>query len=281
MSFGQFEGFFVDTCILLPHPLESMTKACSDFLKGAASFCFIFSSVKKEALDLIERSHNVIVSIIHDPLKSYLVSKGIKELSNRDGKILADFFSEQKAQLRKLPYKRSNIQSEILGAVESYVASQLHSLKDGAKLPTSTFLPAIAAELAIVKHDMAAPFKGGIRCEEIRPNDSIMSAVVIGAIIKNDKDAIHLASALQHQFKRNKWVIFVTTDQEDILNKEKELKEIFLQCSRPEWAWDYQREITKNKEPLEYVKDIKSYTTGQNRVLDAIKKVMTACSSKT
>lgn len=276
MSFGQFEGFFLDTCILLPHPLESMMKACSDFLKEVASQCIISSSVKAEALELIERSHNVIVSLIHDPLRSYLESKEIKELGNRDGKILADFFSEQKARLRKLPYKRSNIQNEILGAIENYVASQLHSLEDGQKIPTSIFLPAIAAELAVVKHSMEAPFKGGIRCEEMQPNNSVVSAVVIGAIMENDKDALHLASALQYQFRRNKWVIFVTTDQAEILNREVELGEIFLQCSRPEWALDYRREITKNKAPLEHVQDIKSYTSKQNQVLDAMKKVLTA-----
>jgi hypothetical protein len=275
LSFGQFEGFFLDTCILLPHPLESMMKACSDFLNEAASQCIISSSVKTEALELIEHSHNVIVTFIHDPLKSYLESKGIKELGNRDGKIIADFFSEQKAQLRKLPYKRSNIQNEILGAVENYVASQLHSLKEGKKLPTSIFLPALAAELAIVKHKMEAPFKGGIRCEEIQPDDSVVSALVLCTIMRNYKDAHHLASALQYQFRRNKWVIFVTTDQNDILDKDTELKEIFLQCSRPEWALDFRREVTKNKAPLEHVQDIKSYTGKQSQILDAMKKAVT------
>jgi len=189
LSFGQFEGFFLDTCILLPHPLESMMKACSDFLKEAASQCIISSSIKTEALDLIERSHIVIVLFIHDPLKSYLESKGIKELGNRDGKIIADFFSEQKAQLRKHHYTKSNIQNEILGAIENYVASQLHSLKKGKKLPIGIFLPALAAELAVVKHKMEAPFKGGIRCEEIKPNDSVLSAVVISAIMGNEQRA--------------------------------------------------------------------------------------------
>lgn len=274
MSFGQFEGFFLDTCILLPHPLESMMQACSDFLKEAASQCIISSSVKTEALDLIEYSHNAIVSFIHDPLKSYLESKGVKELSNRDGKIIADFFSEQKAQLRKLHYTRSNIQNEMLGAVENYVASQLHSLKDGKKIPIGIFLPVLAAELAVVKHKMEAPFKGGIRCEEIKPSDSVVSEVVLCAIMSNDQDALHLASALHYQFKCNKWVIFVTTDQKDILTKEAELREIFLQCSTPEWALDYRMDATKKKAPLEHVQDIKSYTTKQNQILGAMKKAV-------
>ncbi len=274
MSFGQFEGFFLDTCILLPQPLESMIRACSDFLKQAGSQCIISSSVKKEALDLIERSHNVIVTFIHDPMKSYLSSKGINEVCNRDGKIFADFFAEQKALLRNLPHERSNIQNEIIGAIESYVASQLHSLKDGEKMPISIFLPAISAELGIIRHDMEAPFKGGIRCEQIQPDASIVSAVVIGTIMSNDKDAVHLASALQYQFQCNKWTVFVTADQKDILSKETELEEMFLQCSRPEWALDYHRELTKQKAPIQHVQDIKTYTAKQNRLLNAVKKVV-------
>jgi hypothetical protein len=270
LSFGQFAGFFLDTCILLPHPLESMIKACSDFIKQAGSNCVISSSVKTEALDLIQRSHNVIVSFIHNPLQTHLESKGIHEVCNRDGKIFADFFAERKAELKKLPYARSNIQSEILGAIENYVATQLHSLKDGEKMPINIFLPAIASELGMIKHDMEAPFKGGIRCEEISANDSIVSAVVIGAILTNEKDALHLASALQYQFQSNKWALFVTADQQDILSKEAELKEMFLQCSRPEWALDYQRELSKQKAPIQYVQDIKVLTPKQKRLLDAV-----------
>lgn len=272
MSFGQFGGFIVDTCVLLPQPLESMIKSSSTFLKEAASECILLSSVKKEALDLIEKAHDIVVSYIHNNLKAYLDGKGIKELSNRDGKILADFFSEQRVQLKKLPYKRSNIQSEILGAIENYVASQLHSLKNGQNLPINVFLPAVAAELAVTKHTLEAPFRG-LRYIDIQPKNSIISAIVIGAMIKNSNDALHLASALEYQFQCNKWVIFVTTDQEDILSKEKELREMFLQCSRPEWALDYKREITKNKAPLEYARDIKSLTANQRSILSAIGKL--------
>ncbi|WP_287585374.1 hypothetical protein [Candidatus Borrarchaeum sp.] len=270
MSFGKVEGFFIDTCILLPHPLETIMKACSDFIKETASQCILSSSIKKEALDLIEQSHNTILLNFHSKLKPFLTSKGIKKITNRDGQIFADFFADQKSLFRKLPYRKSNIQYEILGAMESYIASQVHSLKDGQKLPVDIFFAAIAAELAIKKHELEAPFKG-LRCEEIKPSNSLLSAVILGSLLKNSGDAVHLASALEYQFRNNRWVIFVTTDQHDILDKASEFKEMFLQCSRPEWALDYYREMTKVESPLDYVKNVNdTLTLNQQRVLDAL-----------
>jgi hypothetical protein len=269
LSFGQFEGFFVDTCILLPQALDAVMKACSEFLKEYSSRCILSSSVKKEGLELIERSYNTIVTYFQSAIKPYLIAKGVKELSNRDGKLIADFFVEQKAQFSHLPYKRTNIQYELISTIETYVASQLHSLKNGEKMPIDVFLGAVTAELAIAKREMGAPFRG-LRCEEIKPRDSVTSAIVIGAIMKNPDDAYHLASALEFQFSRNKWVIFVTTDQEDILSKAPELEEMFLRCSRPEWAMDYHSDLTKNKAPIEHAKEKHDCTLRQQRVIDAI-----------
>ncbi len=246
-----------------------MMKACSDFIKETASRCIISSSVKKEAFDLISRAHNAILLNFHSKLKPFLVAKGIKEITNREGQVFADFFAEQKAQFRKLPYKKSNIQYEILEAMESYIASQVHSLESGHKLPVDFFFAAVASELAVKKHDLEAPFKG-VRCEEIQPRDSLSSAIVIGSLLKNPDDAVHLASALEYQFSNNKWVIFVTTDQHEILDRALKFKEMFLQCSRPEWALDYHRELTKKEAPLDHVKNIGTSTICQQRVLDAL-----------
>jgi len=269
LSFGKVEGFFLDTCILLPHPLEAIMKACSDFIKETASQCILSSSVKKEALDLIDRAHCTILLNFHSRLKPFLVAKGMKEITNREGQVFADFFAEQKAQFRRLPYKKSNIQYEILGAMESYIASQVHSLESGQKLPVDVFFALVAAELAVKKHDLEAPFKG-IKCEEIQPSNSLSSAIVVGSLLKNPDDAVHLASALEYQFNHNRWVIFVTTDQHEILDKALEFKEMFLQCSRPDWALDYYRELTKKEAPLDHVKNIGTPTIRQQRVLDAL-----------
>jgi hypothetical protein len=267
------EGFFLDACVLLPHPLEAMSKACTNFLKEAASLCFLSSSVRKEAFDLIEQSHDIIIVNLHDKLKPFFEANKIEKLTNKDGKIIADFFSEQKSEIKRQSHKRSNIPNEILGAVENFVATSLHSLEDGEKLSITDFLAALTTELAIIKHSLEAPFKG-IKLVDITPNDSIRSAIIISIILTNLKDADHLSSALEHQFRQNKWIIFVTTDDTHILSKEPSLREIFLQCSKPEWAFDYYRDITKRKSPMQHVREMKTYTNRQKQIINAMEKAI-------
>lgn len=271
MSFGQFEGFFVDTCVLLPKPLDAVTKACDKFLKEHASKCIVSSSIKKEGLDLIERAYASVVQYFQSTLKPYLIAKGVTELTKNDGILLADFFTEQKAQFRKLPYKRSNIQYELINTIENYTALSLHSLGNE-QIPLDVFLGAITAELAIAKREMGASFRG-LRCEDIKPRNSVISAVVLGTLMTNSDDAYHLASALEFQFSINKWVIFVTTDQKDILDKAPELEEMFLKCSQPEWAPDYHAGLTRRKAPVEHMKDCKPYTARQQRMVDALSNI--------
>lgn len=134
MSFGQFGGFFVDSCVLLPHPLESMTKACSAFLKENEERCILCSTVKDEALNLIERSYSTIVHNFRSKLKPFLEKQGIIELTNRDGRIMSQFFQGQKRNLQVRVPRRTNVRNEIMGAIENYVAQRLHSLKDGSKM---------------------------------------------------------------------------------------------------------------------------------------------------
>lgn len=271
MSFGQFAGFFLDTCILLPHPLEAITKACKDFLTENSYQCRMSSSVKEEAYGLIEKAHDLVVENFHTQLKPFLEGKGIKELTNRDGKIIADFFSQQKQDIRKQGSRRSNIPNEIMGAVENYVATALHSLEKRQKISVVNFLAALATQLGIIKHDMEAPFKG-IKLVDIVPNDSIYSVISVNTIIRNPKDIEHLASALEYQFQENKWVVFVTTDNDEILVKAPELQEIFLQCSKPEWAVDYYIDLTRKKAPFEHIREIQKYTEGQKRIIEALEK---------
>jgi hypothetical protein len=74
----------------------------------------MFSSVMKEAFDLIERCHTIIVSDFRSNLKPFLEKHGKSELSNRDGRIVAQFFSERKDSLRMMQPERSNVRNEIL-----------------------------------------------------------------------------------------------------------------------------------------------------------------------
>ncbi len=230
--------------------------------------------MRNESFDLIDSAYRVVISDFRKNLKPFLDKNGIKELTNRHGKTLADFFSEQKRIFKATLPGRSNVRSEIIGAIENYVASQIHSLKDGETVASDNFIAIMMAQLAIVEHDLKAPFMG-LKTIEIEPDDQIVSLIVLKALIANPKDIKHLASVLKFQFRENKWVIFVTIDDTEILSKESDLFGVFgLQCSKPEWALDYYREMTKMKSPIEYYREIPTYTEKQKEFGTALEKVM-------
>jgi len=263
LTFGKFGGYFVDSCILLPHPLKGTTEACSEFLEKAAESCLICSTTKKETLDLIEKSHSTILADFRDNLKPFLDSKKLQFLTNKDGHIFAEFFASRKKILKPVFPRRSNVPYEILAATERYVASSLHSLKSTQKITADDFLALMITELVRIKHELKQPLLS-LREVEIEPNDSFISIIAICTIIPNSKDIAHLASALEHQFRENQWIIFVTTDESEILNKQKELYTVFrLRCSTPDWAFDYYREITRNIQPIEHYRKLDNYTQHQ------------------
>jgi hypothetical protein len=262
-------GYIIDTCVLLPQPLESSIRSSASFLKANQKKCFITSSIKEEAFNLIEQSHDVVLNHFHSELKPYLDSQGIKELTNRDGKIIAKFFSEQKKVFKQKTHARSSIPNEYINAIESYLADEIHSLPNGKSIPVDVFLASAATELAIAKHSLKSPFEG-MRCESVAPNEKLKSAIATGAVMKNSMDITHLASALFYQFGSNRWVIFVTNDQNEILNRADEMDEMFLKCNSPQWAADYYSDLTRNKAPLYWVQELATFTSRQKPVLEAI-----------
>ena len=136
------------------------------------------------------------------------------------------------------------------------------------------FLAFLMLQLSVVEHKLKAPFMG-IRSEDIEPDDMITSLIALKALIANPNDIRHLGSALKFQFKKNKWIIFVTTDESEILSKESEMFEIFgLQCSKPEWALDNYREMTKIKSPIEHFREKKAYSEGQKEFAKVLDKIM-------
>jgi hypothetical protein len=274
LAFGQVAGFFVDTCILLPHPLESTQKACQSFIEKAKDSCFIASSTKEEALALIERSHSIISNDFRNNLKPFLENENVKKITNRDGRIFANFFSEQRRKAKISFKSKSDVRNEIIGTIENYVSAQIHSIKDGVSISLDDFLASILTELELAKHNLGKPFKA-IKTIDLVPNDSITTIIVLKTRMINDKDVAHLASALQHQFEQNKWVIFVTNDEKDILSREKELREIFaLQCSKPSWAFDHYRDMTRRKAPIEFLKEQKTYSQDQKEFAEIMKNAM-------
>ena len=191
MSFGQVGGYIIDTCVLLPQPLESIIKSCTIFLKNNQGDCFLTSSIKKEAFALIEQSHDAIIEHFQKDLKPFIDNHEIKEISNRDGKLIADFFAEQKMIFKAKAHVRSSIPNEFINAIESYLSEEIHSLPDGQKIPIDVFLSSAATQLAIARHNLEAPFKG-LKCIEIVPLDNLKKAVSEGTMIKNPDDITHL-----------------------------------------------------------------------------------------
>lgn len=274
MSFGQFGGFFLDSCVLLPHSLESITKACSAFLKENGDRCLLCSTVEDEALNLIERSYLLIIRDFRSKLKPFLERQGVKKLTNRNGRIFSRFFSEEKWSLKVKVPQRTGVRNEIMGTIENYVAQRLHSLKDGQKIQVDNFIAAMMTELTAVKHKLQAPFKC-MKTVNIIPDAPIVSLIILGAPLANPHDAEHLASAVKYQVQQNKWVIFVTYDERDILSKEISIHEIFaLQCSKPEWALDHYRYLTRLKSPIEHFRELSNYSDKQKEFGKTIEKTI-------
>jgi hypothetical protein len=234
----------------------------------------ISSSVRKEAIDLIEKAYNIIVWDFRSTLKPFLQQQGITAITNRHGKLIGDFFAERKKSLKLQLPGRSNVPNEIIGTTENYVSNQLHSLEDGFKITPDDFLGSLITNLTIVRHELKAPFLG-IKGIDINPDVGITSLMILKALIANTNDVNHLVSALMYQFQTNKWIIFVTVDETDILSKQGRLFEIFaLQCTKPTWASDYYDSMTRLKAPVQHYQGIHVYTTEQKEFVDKVQKCM-------
>lgn len=271
MSYGNFGGYFIDSCILLPQSIESLKKSCDNFLLKNIKNCYISSTVKDEGIDLLNRCYSAVFNHLRESLKPYLAENKISEISNRDGKIFAEFFSMSRREIQKVK-TRSNVKNELLGNIENYVANRLHSLKSGDKIKVDFFISAMMRELSTRKHKLLMPFKK-ITCISIVPNSALKCLMISAANVRNQHDAEHLVSAVTHQFTSNNWMIFVTNDEDHIISNRDEIMLIFaLECSKPEWAKDYFRDITKRKKPTDYYKEIKNYTKNQVTFAENLKK---------
>lgn len=257
MTGGKVAGYFLDTCVLLPQSLDATYEACSGFLDQQKK-CFISPSVKNEVFELSKQCYSVISTTIRYYLKPALERNGIKELTNKDGRVIAKVFGEQKKRIIKEFPTKSNIRGELIGVIENYIAKEIHNLKDENSLPIDALLASTLTELEKAKYEIEKPFK---KVEEIPvyPHDKLLNLPSLKSVVSNHnmKDVTNLASAITYQFQTNEWVIFVTNDEKEIINNEKDIWEIFaLQCTKPSWALDYYREITKLGSPIEYYRGL-------------------------
>lgn len=277
MSFDQVEGFFLDSCVLLPQSSDSKSQACSAFLREVSSKCILSSSIKEEAIELIDRAYNAVVNELRNHLKPYLEQHNITVVARgHAGKMLSNYFFETRQTFKQTQPERSGVRNEFVGVVENFAASLLHSLSGGSTIKVDDFLAFLIMQLSFAEHTLKAPFMG-IRTETIVPDASVTSMAELKALIPNPNDIKHLASAMKYQYERNKWMIFVTNDESDILSKQPDLFSIFgLQCSKPEWALDYYSDLTRLKAPVAYLYGIQNYSVEQKAfalILEAILKI--------
>lgn len=272
MTFGQVAGFFLDSCILLPHSLESTDEACLNFLKEGKQ-CFVSQSIMDEISELSKECFSIICTTLRYYFKPALERKGIKEVTNKDGKILATVFSEQKKRIIKEFPTKSNVRGELVGVIENYLANKVHSLVDGESLSVDSLLAGALSELERARYNIEKPFKA-VETIHIQPNVELTSLPSLKTLVGNPKDIVHLASAILYEFYLNKWVIFVTNDETEILNSENDIWEIFaLQCSKPSWALDNYRAITKLKPPIDFYREKLIPTQQQKEFAAVIEKV--------
>ena len=255
MAVGRVAGFFLDSCVLLPQSLDATYDACSSFLESEKR-CFISQSIRDEALELSKECYSVICTSLRYYLKPALERNGIKEITNKDGKVVANVFSEQKKRIIKEFPTKSNVRGELVGVIENHIAKKIHVLKEGVSIPIDTLLASALAELEKARYDIEKPFKR-VETIFITPDNALTSLSSLKALVSNQKDALHLASAITYQFQFNQWVIFVTNDEKEIVTNEKEIWDNFaLQCTKPSWALDYYKDIIRLKPPVEFYREI-------------------------
>lgn len=273
MTFGQVAGFFLDSCVLLPQSLESTYEACSNLISEDKP-CFVSQSIKDEGLLLSKECFTVISTTLRYYLKPALERNGINEITKKDGKTIARVFSDQKKRIIKEFPTKSNVRGELVGILENYMAKRVHSLKETDSLPIDDLLANALVELEKARYEIEKPFK---KVETIyaNPSSELTSFPPLKRLVNNQKDILHLASAVSYQFQVNKWVIFVTNDEKEILSNDKDLWEIFsLQCSKPSWALDYYQDLTKLESPVEYYRNKLIPTQEQREFGDIIEKAL-------
>lgn len=273
MTIGRVAGFFLDSCVLLPQSLDATYDACSSFLNTENRF-FVSQSIRDEALELSKECYSVICISLRHYLKPALERSGIKEITNRDGKIVANVFSEQKKRIIKEFPTKSNVRGELVGVIENHIAKKIHNLKDGVTLPIDTLLASALTELEEARYEIEKPFKR-VETIFITPDNELASLSSLKDLVSNQKDAYHLASAITYQFKSNQWVIFVTNDEKDILTNEKDIWDNFaLQCTKPSWALDYYKDIIKLEPPVEFYRNKLIPTPKQKEFGTLIEKIL-------
>jgi len=256
VSFGQISGFFLDSCVLLPQSSVSSRDACQKFLNENKE-CFISKSVKDELLQLSKMSCDAVVTCIRYYMRPALERKGLINITRNDATVVAEVLLQEKRRIAKEYPIRSGVRSELFGVIENYVADLIHGLDVNQSVLMDDLLANVLGVLNKARYDIEKPFKT-IRVIPVDVDEELLTFVPMRKLVnKNPKDVGHLMSAVMYQFQRNAWVIFVTNDDKDILiNAEDIWRNYGLRCTKPVWALDYRREITRFKQPRQHFQEL-------------------------
>lgn len=267
MSIEKSAYFFLDICILLPQTLNISAKLCEDFLKKAGRLCYISSSVYLRASKMLDDTYDWVLKEIQESLYPYLQKHRIDRLTCRDARVFEGFFNERRRQLKT--FKSPAMYYEMVGRMEHWAVTQIHSIELGREIEAEMFLTALLSELSRVYESLKAPLDA-IEVKNITPKEEIKSQVILQGVHKFE-DIDHLASAIQFQFTNNVWVVFVTFDEKHILSHQRRLLDVCaLHCCKPDYAMDYARDISREKTPIQYYLSISPKSSQQEIFAKAI-----------
>jgi hypothetical protein len=254
---------------LLPQKNRRYAESCADFLKKAESKCYVSSSVKETILALLNDAYDWIVKDIQRSLFPYMKKEDVTKVTCRDGLAFEQFFDEHRQELQRLgsPY----IYYEILGQVEHWTVSQVHSIPRGSSINRQNFLANIIFEVSRIYERLRSPIEA-IDGKQVNPSAEVISTLRLLEIRKAE-DIVHLASAIEYQFGNNIWVVFVTFDERHILAHKKSLFDVCaLRCSKPVYAMEYLEMSSRMNKPIQYFVNIAEYTPKQIIFADAIEQ---------
>ena len=252
--------FFLDVCILLPQALSISATSSETFLKKAHESCIISSSVLARTSRMIDYAYDWVAREVQENLYPYLQKQGVNTLTCRNARVFEGFFNKRRKQLKAITSPA--MYYEMLGRMEHWTVTEIHTIELGRKINVETFLTALLAELSRVYESLKAPFDA-IEVKNIIPKGEIKAQVALQGIQKFE-DMEHLASAIQFQFSNNSWVVFVTFDEKHILSHQKRLFEICaLHCCKPDYAMDYTRDISREIPPVQYYTNISPKSSQQ------------------
>lgn len=259
--------FFADVCLLFPQTNrpEIDVNLTNDILYGGS--CYISSSVKEKFIESLNNAYDYILKDLRGNLPKYFQSINCTEVDDVDGLLFEVFFAERRRQLKK--ERKRSLHFIIEGYIEFWIVNLIHSLKRGAKVQVQDLLSAIIRQLSNKYEELKSPIET-LDVIDIVPKGQLKGILLLQGI-KKEEDENHIASAIEYQYTKNKWAIFLTYDEKHILNYTQNLREnCAFYVSKPIYAVDHHRNLSKEPAPVSYFKQIRNPTFKQKSFTKAL-----------